>query len=449
MLSAAGYDVVYKGKWHLSHPANGHCWTEADIEHMRVTYGMTGWNPPDAGSTAFASGPEDFASIATLGGGHPDNDGRFVQGITPGCECGPLEEEPPAAPHPPGLQFIPKAQCQAPPSPGKGCQTRGFGESVLEYLGRAGKDGKPFCLVVSLVNPHDLVFYPKGYSYPAVGYDAAVPDEGISLPANLNDPLTEKPEVQSAYRKAIGTESWDADRQRGYVNFYANLHKVVDRHIQTVLDGLERHGLTRDTIVFRTADHGELGLSHGLLEKAYCVYEEGLHVPLIVSNPKLFPQGRETSAIWSHVDLAATLASLAGADRIGVGVDQTPVLKGEKPSARDAALFAFDDIFPAGIALTAPASHIRALRTERYTYAVYFTATYAGKPGGSAISAGPPFAYELYDHELDPLQLVNLAYQPDPATRGVWESLHARLTAELDATGSRPPGWPGEISSTA
>lgn len=445
MLRAAGYDVVYKGKWHLSHPVNGRCWTEADIEHLRQSYGMSGWNPPDAGSTAFVSGPEDYASIATLGGGHPDNDGRYVRGTTPGCECGPLENVESAPDQPKTLQFVPKAQCQAAPPPGQGCQTRGFGESVLEYLERAGKDGKPFCLIVSLVNPHDLVFYPEATGYPAVGYRPE--DEGIELPPNRNDPLTQKPEVQTTYRKAIGTDSWDEERQRGYVNFYAYLHRVVDRHIEAVLDALDRHGLTRDTIVFRTADHGELGLSHGLVEKAYCVYEEGLHVPLIVSNPKLFPQGRETSAIWSHVDLTATLAALAGAEPIGVGVDQAPVLKGEKASARDAALFAFDDIYPAGIKLTAPASHIRALRTDRYTYAVYFTASYAGTPGGSAISAGPPFAFELYDHELDPLELVNMTYQPVPSTRILWESLHARLTEELDRTSSRPPGWPENLAA--
>jgi arylsulfatase A-like enzyme len=52
----AGYEVVWKGKWHLSWAANatigngGVDFTAADIEAMEKNWGWSGWNPPDAGN---------------------------------------------------------------------------------------------------------------------------------------------------------------------------------------------------------------------------------------------------------------------------------------------------------------------------------------------------------------------------------------------------------------
>ena len=67
-------------------------------------------------------------------------------------------------------------------------------------------------------------------------------------------------------------------------------------------------------MIFRCADHGEMGLSHGgLRQKAFNAYEETIHVPLVVSNPVLFPRPAETDALASLVDLLPTIATIAGA----------------------------------------------------------------------------------------------------------------------------------------
>ena len=80
-----------------------------------------------------------------------------------------------------------------------------------------------------------------------------------------------------------------------YVNFYAHLHRVVDAKIGRLLDALGDPGdpgsLRSRTIIFRCADHGEMGLSHGgLRQKAFNAYEETIHIPLVISNPVLFPE---------------------------------------------------------------------------------------------------------------------------------------------------------------
>ena len=59
-----------------------------------------------------------------------------------------------------------------------------------------------------------------------------------------------------------------------------------------MFDPLEETGLMDNTIFIRLADLGEGGLSHGMSEKAYTAYEEIIHIPVIIHNPKLFQDGR-------------------------------------------------------------------------------------------------------------------------------------------------------------
>ena len=169
-----------------------------------------------------------------------------------------------------------------------------------------------------------------------------------------------------------------------------------------VLDALDAHGLTRDTIIFRTADHGELAFSHNLIEKCYTLYSEVVNLPLIISNPVMFPEPQVTDALWTQVDLTATIAELAGTEKIGVGVSQVPVLHNPKTQVRDDVVYFMDDAFGSSIPLTTPASHLRALLNDRYSYGVYFTATYAATSGDSVITAGGPYQLELYDNLNDP-----------------------------------------------
>jgi arylsulfatase A-like enzyme len=96
LKAKAGYEVVWKGKWHLSYASNaaigngGEDWGPRDIEVMEKNWGWSGWNPPDAGnaiqewqSTPFGK----FDGLRTLGGALPNNDGRYVSGIRPRSDC--------------------------------------------------------------------------------------------------------------------------------------------------------------------------------------------------------------------------------------------------------------------------------------------------------------------------------------------------------------------------
>ena len=92
---------------------------------------------------------------------------------------------------------------------------------------------------------------------------------------------------------------------------------MVDEQIGRVMarSATRRPGSLRSrTVVFRCADHGEMGLSHGgLRQKAFNSYEETIHIPLVVSNPVLFPKPVQSDALVSLVDFLPTVATLAGA----------------------------------------------------------------------------------------------------------------------------------------
>src|SRR3984885_12122506 len=410
----AGYEVVWKGKWHLSFAASaapgngGKGWRLAGIKIMEEPYGWSGWNPPDAGDSMTRWVKDEFGTydgLATLGGGNPNNDGRYVSGV----------------------DAADRGQ-----TPGVG------GESTVEFLkNRATKLSQPFCLFVSLVNPHDVGVFLGGWQ--SAGYQhEAFANMGIELPPNYADDLSRKPNVQKATRDSYNKSAPLPTRQllNEYVNFYAYLHTVVDQHIATVLDTLEETGLIDNTIILRLADHGEGGLSHGMREKAYTVYEEMIHVPLIVHNPKLFPEPRETEAFYDHLDLLPTILDLAGVanpESYALGKSIVPVMKDPSTSVQDHTVFSFDDVFfvPADV----PAGHIRATREGDWTYAVYF-----GMQGGK-------IEYEMYNIKSDQLQLDNLAHgTPTPDVRKEWARLHRILTNSLIETSNLPDSfaWPLE-----
>lgn len=403
----AGYDVVWKGKWHLSPPLKGgHDWTEKDIANVQSRYEIYRWNPPDAGTAItehINRDGETYNGLKTLGGGWANNDGRFLEGMTPGDKK----------------------------------QLPGFGESIVEYIEEVGKvpsdERKPFCLFISFVNPHDVWVYPKHWK--AAGYKQEdFADVGISLPPNYDDDLTTKPSVQLKARTAYNAQSplKNSVEEKEYVNFYAYLTELVDKKVEAVLDALDKAGLTDDTIIIRTADHGELGLSHGMREKAYTVYEEMIHIPFIVSNPKLYSEGVTTDAFYCHLDLLPTIAELAKVPNFkqyGKGTSVVPVINDPSASVQDSILFTYDDIFflPADV----PGGHIRAIREGDWTYAVYYS------------EDGSHFEYEMYNSKDDPYQLRNLLYKNvTPEIANEANRLHVKLKAKIDEASALPKDFP-------
>lgn len=412
MLDTAGYNVQYRGKWHLSKDPTA--LTDAASADELEKYGFHGWQPPDGGQDV---------EVENFGGGAAGHDARWAK-------------------------------------------------QAAEFLtSKEARKDQPFALIVSFVNPHDVLAYPKTWDFQSgnaqVGYDdnygKFAPDcfnQGISLPPTHDEQLLTnyKPTAQAQLKVlTAGLGPLTEAEKLNYVNFYAYLHKVVDEHIGTVLDALESHkGVHNRTVVFRLSDHGEMGMSHGgLRQKAFNAYEETLNVPLVISNPQYFPNPVKIDALASLVDVVPTIASLCRVPNLEnwdfKGKDLTPIMLDAmqnpgNPTARvqDTVLFTYDDDNPSRPdpqnIVTQP-RHIRAVRDERYKFTIYF----------DPFGVEPPQS-ELYDLLNDPQELHNMAnpdnmayYNPE-----LMETMKAKLLAKMDETGCNfQPSSPYQPSADA
>lgn len=102
----------------------------------------------------------------------------------------------------------------------------------------------------------------------------------------------------------------------GFIQYYAYMIAMVDRHVLRVLDALEQSGLGDDTVVVFVSDHGEYGASHSMMmEKWHGAYQEAVHVPLVFSSKRLNPHidPVAVSSQTSHIDVLPTLLGIAKA----------------------------------------------------------------------------------------------------------------------------------------
>ena len=379
VMKAAGYNVIYKGKWHCSKPATPEQAEPSDLEK----YGFDRWNPPDAGANQ---------TVPEAGGGFIDNDGRFID------------------------------------STGEGKN-----EGILEYLDTHAAAEQPFFMVISLVNPHDVLFYPSR-TFTEAGYDESWLQGDIHMPETNEEDLSTKPSVQEEFLKIFnltGKPSSKAEK-RAYLNYYGNLMRSSDSYLVNVLDKLEQHGLYDKTLIVRTADHGEMGLTHGgLRQKNFNFYEEATRVPLIYSNPKLFPHPAKSEALVSHVDFLPTLASLAAAPNSAradwQGVDYSKLVLNPESggSVQDYVVFTYDD-FQSGQKngpYPKPPNHIVSIREGRWKLAKYHDTN-------PEVRKRKPPQWEMYDLKDDPLEKHNIAH-PEAKRTKTQERELKRLKAKL------------------
>jgi arylsulfatase A-like enzyme len=99
--------------------------------------------------------------------------------------------------------------------------------------------------------------------------------------------------------------------------------------IRTLVTGLEAMGVLDRTLIVITSDHGEEFLEHGYVEHAWTLYEESVHVPLLMWAPaNLMPQRVDTGV--SLVDLMPTLFAFFGLPAQAAGLDGRPLFNREK-----------------------------------------------------------------------------------------------------------------------
>lgn len=209
--------------------------------------------------------------------------------------------------------------------------------TVVTWLRRNGQDlnaqGKPWALFVSLINPHDIMYFNTdlpGQKVQDTGvlfmHAAGAPNNALykqSWDVPVANSLKQafdmpgRPQAHGEFDKiwgyVLGRIPPEEERWHRFNNFYINSIRAVDGEVGTILQELDSLRLADRTAVMFTADHGELAGAHGLRGKGPFAYEEGVHLPFYAVHPDV-KGGQDCRALTGHIDIVPTLLAMAGVD---------------------------------------------------------------------------------------------------------------------------------------
>lgn len=334
-LRAAGYATYWRGKWHAS---------DADMlipgtHDQLVSYDSNGVPVPAEQALYTAADRLDRFGFSGWVGPEPHGKSPLNSGSSV----------------PPGQQG----------------RDIGFAQQAKALIQQLDHDNstKPWFIMASFVNPHDITLYglfthnpDLGFAFPVAPYVPMNLFDSNMFTQTQNDDLSTKPSAQASYQESYGR--WfqpiiDQNKVQLYYRLYYQLQKNVDDQMMTVFQALQASRFASNTIVIFTSDHGDLLGSHfDMHQKWYTAYDEAIRVPLIIYNKALFPSPRSVDSLTSHVDLLPTLLGLAGinpeairpqlaqdhSDALPlVGRNLAPLVLGTVSSVNDPLYFMTDD----------------------------------------------------------------------------------------------------------
>jgi arylsulfatase A-like enzyme len=261
----------------------------------------------------------------------------------------------------------------------------------------------PFFAVWSMAPPHNPYNqYDPSQPSPDFAYYRTLLDDSANLPPN--------------YHPGAGVSLNDI------AGYYA-MCTGIDTAIGEVFDHLDTLGLSENTIVVYTSDHGDMLGAQGLRLKQK-PWRESNNVPFVVRYPGVIPAGRVSDMLLGSVDLMPTLLGLMGqaaAIPAGIeGMDLSGALRGQQGAAEREHLWIGMTDLSRSSAAAGPANEYTGVVTKRHTYASF-------KNGVVEAGYGANGGYVLYDNINDPWQMENLV---DGAGSGLLQAeLYDRLVA--------------------
>lgn len=257
---------------------------------------------------------------------------------------------------------------------------------------------RPWCLTVSFTHPHDPYVARRQYWDLYEGCPQLEPETGF-IPHDEQDPHSQRLYLASDYASFDITPEQVRRSRRGY---FANISYIDDK-VGELLDVLERTRMLDDTVILFCSDHGDMLGERGLWFKM-SFFEGSARVPLMITGKGIGPA--RIDAPVSNLDICPTLCDLAGIDISGImpwtdGRSLKPLMEGRERGEPVLMEYAAEGSY-------AP---LVAIRDGKYKFV--------------HCEIDPP---QLFDLESDPLELTNLAADPQHAglVAGFIEKVRAR-----------------------
>jgi len=281
-------------------------------------------------------------------------------------------------------------------------------DRTVELIEKYHTEGKPWHVRIDHTEPHLPCFPAKEF------YERFA---NMEIPAwgNFADDFKDKPYIQKqmVYNWGLENYTWQKEWQNYMRSYYAIVEQMDDA-IGKLMQALEKRGLLKNTVVIYTTDHGDAAGSHRMLDKHYVMYQEIVHIPMIVRWDGVVKPGTECNEfVICQLDLATTFVELAGVNFPTQGRSLVPLLKGQKPT--DWRKYAFSNYNGQQFGLYVQ----RMIFDGRYKYVWNLSDT-----------------DELYDLESDPWEMSNLipqatAKSADPALAKHLATLRKALYNDL------------------
>ncbi len=268
----------------------------------------------------------------------------------------------------------------------EGYETEGLLNYAFEFMDSAGEE--PFLMYLSPHQPHYTPF-----KFAPDRFYEALPND-IQLPANV-------PESKLSMSKEM-------------YRHYLAMILAVDEMLGRLLDYLDDKGLTDNTILLFTSDHGTQGGSQGVNPwSKKNPYEASIRVPGIIRYPGVIAPGSKNDTVTGMVDWFPTLCDLAGVPvpRSVEGRSLAGEFTGNTTGDNDAFLMNFSKYFD----WFQDGAEWRGVRSQQHTYAKWLD----GRE-------------ELYDLEADPLQMTNIIKSAPDIAAAMRERLASYQAARRD-----------------
>ncbi|MFA4943766.1 MAG: sulfatase-like hydrolase/transferase [Lentisphaeria bacterium] len=378
-LQQAGYSIGYTGKWHLG----------------------------EGGLDAVSSWGQNFPYIAPSYSGLPSDVGYYGDDFPGHGDGGYDYPQFKAYLAARGLSFDVKdrregrrqghhTQTGEVVSPIESTNEYFLVERAIHCFDHFAKTPQPWCMQLHFWGPHEPFFAPTEFL--ELYRETPIPPW-----PNFHEDRSAKPGFHDVFRRPDEKWRYWEDALRHYYGFMSS----IDAQVGRLIAELKRRELYDDTVIIFSTDHGDSQGCHGGIEnKSYHLYEETVHIPLLVKPAMRDAASFEVQQLVQTCDIHSTILDLAGLPRetaeAAHGRSLVPLLHRETPPWRDC-------VVSEGLSASAALCTHRMIRKGDWKYVFYASGT-----------------DELYNLRADPWEITNRI--ADPACAEIVTELQRSLS---------------------